>query len=69
MARCFSSPEYACNRSKAITAAGFPVFRLSEVHVVTEGTVRTDVQLQLSQVATQIEVSATAAAEAAAAAA
>ena len=42
-----------------ITAAGFPVFRVTKVHVVNS-TERTDVQLQLSKTSTQVEVTATA---------
>ena len=43
-----------------VTAAGFPVFRVTGVNVTAGNTVRTDVPLRLSQVSTQVEVSATA---------
>ena len=42
-----------------ITAQGFPVTRVSEVHVITGSTVRTDVALQLSKVSTEVQVLAT----------
>src|SRR5579863_8550258 len=42
-----------------ITAPGFPVFRVTKVHVFNS-TERTDVQLQLSKTSTQVEVTATA---------
>ena len=44
----------------SVTAPGFPVFKMEGVNVATESTVRTDVTLQLSKVATQVEVVATA---------
>jgi hypothetical protein len=44
----------------SVTAPGFPVFRMTGVNVVTGSTVRTDIALKLSQVATQVEVIATA---------
>ena len=43
-----------------VTAAGFPVFRVTGVNVAAGSTVRTDVPLQLSKVSTQVEVTATA---------
>jgi hypothetical protein len=43
-----------------VTAAGFPIFKLSGINVVTESTVRADVTLRLSKIATQVEVLATA---------
>uniref|UniRef100_Q027I8 Cna B domain protein n=1 Tax=Solibacter usitatus (strain Ellin6076) TaxID=234267 RepID=Q027I8_SOLUE len=43
-----------------VTATGFPVFRVTGVNVTAGTTVRTDVPLRLSQVSTQVEVSATA---------
>jgi hypothetical protein len=42
-----------------VTAQGFPVTRVSEVHVITGSTVRTDVPLQLSKVSTEVQVLAT----------
>jgi hypothetical protein len=42
-----------------VTAAGFPVYRISGVHVITGTTVRADVQLELSNLATQVQVTAT----------
>src|ERR1700722_10531522 len=42
-----------------VTAGGFPVFRVTQVHVFNS-TERTDVQLQLSKTSTQVEVTATA---------
>jgi Carboxypeptidase regulatory-like domain/TonB dependent receptor-like, beta-barrel len=61
-----NSGEYTLPYLKAgvytvtVTAKGFPVYRVSGVTVQTGNTVRTDVPLQLSQVATQVEVSASA---------
>jgi hypothetical protein len=61
-----NSGEYTVPYLKAgvytvtVTAAGFPVYRVSGVNVETGGTVRTDITLELSKVATQVEVSATA---------
>src|SRR5262249_48683507 len=43
-----------------VAAAGFPVYRLNGVHVETGSTVRADIPLELSKVATQVEVSASA---------
>src|SRR5437660_2528452 len=43
-----------------VTAPGFPLFRVTDVNVITGSTVRTDVPLQLSKVATEVQVSATA---------
>jgi hypothetical protein len=43
-----------------VTAPGFPVFKVTGVNVVPESTVRTDVALQLSTVATQVSVIAAA---------
>lgn len=42
----------------SVTAAGFPVYRVTGLRVTTEGVVRADVQLPLPTVATQVEVSA-----------
>jgi hypothetical protein len=61
-----SSGEFTAPYLKAgvytvtVTAAGFPVFRLTDVNVITGSTVRTDVALQLSKVATEVQVSAAA---------
>ncbi len=44
--------------SVTVTAAGFPVFRLTEVNVAPGGTVRADIALQLSKVSTQVQVTA-----------
>jgi trimeric autotransporter adhesin len=43
-----------------VTAPGFPAFRITSVNVTAGDTTRTDVKLQLSKVASQIEVTATA---------
>src|SRR5215469_3533237 len=43
-----------------VTAAGFPVYRMTGVKVETGATVRADIPLELSKVATQVEVSAAA---------
>jgi hypothetical protein len=43
-----------------VTTAGFPVHRLTGLNVVPESTLRADVTLRLSSVATQVEVLATA---------
>jgi hypothetical protein len=43
-----------------VTAVGFPVFRVTGVNVVADGTARADIPLQLSKVSTQVEVTATA---------
>ena len=42
-----------------VTALGFPVTKVTGLNVVTEGTVRADVALQLSKVSTEVEVLAT----------
>ncbi len=58
--------EYAVPYLKAgsysvtVTAAGFPVYRVNGVNVVTDGTTRADVELRLSSNATQVTVTATA---------
>ncbi|HXS98779.1 MAG TPA: TonB-dependent receptor [Candidatus Limnocylindrales bacterium] len=44
----------------SVTAAGFPVYKVTGVTVVAGNTVRADVPLQLSKVSSQIEVMATA---------
>jgi hypothetical protein len=46
--------------SVTVTAPGFPTFRLNGVHVVTDGTARADIQLRMSNAATEITVTATA---------
>ncbi len=46
--------------SVTITAPGFPAYRVNEVQIVTDGTSRADVELRLSNNATQITVIATA---------
>ena len=44
-----------------VEATGFPLFNVTDIHLDTAQTVRADVQLRLATVATQLEVSATAA--------
>ena len=46
--------------SVTVTAPGFPAFHLSGVSVVTDGTTRADVELRLSQTASEITVTASA---------
>src|SRR5579883_1642913 len=46
--------------SITVNASGFPTFRVTGVHVSAGNTTRIDVPLQLSKVATQVEVVATA---------
>jgi len=46
--------------SVTVTAVGFPAFRLNDVHIVTEGTARADIELRMAATSAQITVEATA---------